>query len=80
RALMEEVVTWGTGTAAKVRGIRIAGKTGTAENPHGPAHAWFIGFAPVEKPRLVVVVIVENGGSGGAVAAPVARQIFAEAL
>jgi len=80
RALMEEVVAWGTGTAAKVRGIRIAGKTGTAENPHGPAHAWFIGFAPVEKPRLVVVVIVENGGSGGAVAAPVARQIFAEAL
>lgn len=79
-ALMEKVVEWGTGTAAKVRGVRIAGKTGTAENPHGLAHAWFIGLAPVEKPRIVVVVIVENGGSGGAVAAPIARRIFEEAL
>ena len=80
QALMEEVVEWGTGTAGKVRGVRIAGKTGTAENPHGLAHAWFIGLAPVEKPRIVVVVIVENGGSGGTVAAPIARRIFEEAL
>lgn len=78
--LMESVVDWGTGTRAGIRGVRIAGKTGTAENPHGEPHAWFIGLAPVEKPEIVVVVIVENGGSGGAVAAPIARRIFAEAL
>jgi penicillin-binding protein A len=80
RNMMGEVVEWGTGTAAGVAGIRVAGKTGTAENPHGPPHAWFIGLAPMENPEIVVVVVVENGGSGGSIAAPIARSVFREAL
>ncbi|HWR40491.1 MAG TPA: FtsW/RodA/SpoVE family cell cycle protein [Patescibacteria group bacterium] len=78
--MMISVVAEGTGTAAQVRGIAIAGKTGTAENPHGASHAWFIGFAPADQPQIALAVIVENGGSGGEVAAPIARQIFMKAL
>ncbi|WP_066638737.1 peptidoglycan D,D-transpeptidase FtsI family protein [Desulfolucanica intricata] len=73
---MEEAVTAGTAKKAAINGIRVAGKTGSAENPNGPTHAWFIGFAPVENPKLAVAVIVENAGSGGNVAAPVARDII----
>jgi penicillin-binding protein 2 len=63
----------GTGAAAKVRGIRVAGKTGTAQAPHGNKdHAWFIGFAPREKPTIAICVLVENAGFGGAIAAPIA--------
>lgn len=61
----------GTGGAARVPGVVVAGKTGTAENPHGKDHAWFIGFAPVDAPRIAVCVIVENAGFGGSVAAPI---------
>ncbi|MCX7780048.1 MAG: penicillin-binding transpeptidase domain-containing protein [Negativicutes bacterium] len=78
--MMETVVTEGTGTAVRIRGIRVAGKTGTAENPHGAPHAWFIGFAPADNPEIAVAVIVENAGGGGAVAAPIARQVILEAL
>ena len=78
--MMVTVVKEGTGTAAALRGIPVAGKTGTAENPHGASHAWFIGFAPADNPQIAVAVIIENAGSGGGVAAPVARQIFAQAL
>lgn len=80
KTMMGEVVEWGTGTAAAVPGLRVAGKTGTAENPHGAPHAWFVGMAPLEKPEIVVVVVVENGGAGGGVAAPIARRIFEKAL
>ena len=66
----------GTAIAASVDGLDICGKTGTAQNPYGKPHAWFIGFAPLDRPELVVVVVVENGGSGGIVAAPIARGIF----
>ncbi|HHY79763.1 MAG TPA: cell division protein FtsI [Thermoanaerobacter sp.] len=66
----------GTGKAAQIPGITVAGKTGTAENPHGAPHAWFVGFAPAENPQIVVSVIVENGGEGGKVAAPIARDII----
>jgi len=66
----------GTGKAAQIPGITVAGKTGTAENPHGDPHAWFVGFAPAENPQIVVSVIVENGGEGGKVAAPIARDII----
>lgn len=65
----------GTGKAAKVEGINVAGKTGTAQNPHGNDHAWFIGFAPYENPEIAFAIIVENAGFGGAVAAPMAREI-----
>ncbi|MBP1765166.1 MAG: pbpA [Firmicutes bacterium] len=79
-AMMIEVVEEGTGSAAQIQGIKVAGKTGTAENPHGDPHAWFIGFAPAENPQIALAVIVENGGSGGGAAAPIARKIFLQAL
>lgn len=62
----------GTGGAARVPGIMVAGKTGTAENPHGKDHAWFIGFAPYDNPKIAICVMVENAGFGGAIAAPMA--------
>jgi len=62
----------GTGSAAKVRGISVCGKTGTAQNPHGKDHAWFIGYAPREHPTIAICVLVENAGTGGAFAAPIA--------
>jgi len=65
-------VAGGTGFAAKVPGVIVAGKTGTAENPHGKAHAWFIGYAPAEHPKIAICVLVENAGFGGAVSAPIA--------
>jgi peptidoglycan glycosyltransferase len=73
---MEQCVKAGTGTQASVPGVRVAGKTGSAQNPHGQTHAWFIGFAPVEKPAIAVAVVVENAGGGGNVAAPVARELI----
>jgi penicillin-binding protein 2 len=66
----------GTARGATVRGITIAGKTGTAQNPHGESHAWFIGFAPFDDPQIAFCIFVENGGGGGAVAAPIARGII----
>jgi len=62
----------GTGAAARVRGIVVAGKTGTAENPPHKDHAWFIGFAPMDHPKIAICVLVENAGFGGAIAAPIA--------
>lgn len=80
--MMERTVTDGTGTRAAVPGVRVAGKTGTAQGPSGP-QAWFIGFAPVENPVIALAVLVEDGGSagesgtGGSVAAPIAAEVFA---
>jgi penicillin-binding protein 2 len=62
----------GTGAAARIPGIEVAGKTGTAQNPHGKSHAWFIGFAPFEEPKIAICVLIENAGYGGSFAAPVA--------
>ncbi|MFH1312932.1 MAG: penicillin-binding protein 2 [Candidatus Eisenbacteria bacterium] len=67
----------GTGRAARVPGIRVAGKTGTAQNPHGDDHASFVCYAPFEEPEIVIFVMVENGGHGGAVAAPIAGELLA---
>jgi penicillin-binding protein 2 len=69
----------GTGRRARVEGVSIAGKTGTAQNPNGLSHAWFTGFAPVDKPKVALVVFVEHGGKGGLEAAESAGKIFAEA-
>lgn len=66
----------GTGRAAVYRGITVAGKSGTAQNPHGEAHAWFFGYAPTNNPKIAFCILVENGGSGGKVAAPIAREII----
>jgi peptidoglycan glycosyltransferase len=84
--MMESVVDRGTGTAAQLQGIRVAGKTGTAQNAVGQApHAWFVGFAPADDPRVAVCVFVENSGGnpngqGGTIAAPIARTVMAAAL
>jgi penicillin-binding protein A len=78
--MMVQVVERGSGRAAGVPGVRVAGKTGTAENPHGADHAWFAGFAPADNPEYLVVVIIENSGFGGKVAAPVAGKVLKECL
>ncbi len=84
--MMEQVVENGTGQAAQIDGVTVAGKTGTAQNAGAP-HAWFIAFAPDEAPRYAVAVIVPNGGSnndpeatGGEVAAPIAKQVLQSLL
>jgi penicillin-binding protein 2 len=66
----------GTGKAASVPNVTVAGKTGTAQNPHGDNHAWFVGFAPFDYPTVAIVVLVENGGGGSAVAAPIAGKLL----
>jgi penicillin-binding protein 2 len=63
----------GTGGLARIAGVPAAGKTGTAQNPHGADHAWFVGFAPLEEPEIAIAVLVENAGFGGTQAAPIAR-------
>ena len=54
----------------------LFGKTGTAENPHGDNHAWFVGWADYGDRKYSIVILLENAGSGGAVAAPLARKVF----
>jgi peptidoglycan glycosyltransferase len=73
-------VTRGTGTAAALPGITVAGKTGTATNPAGRSHAWFVAFAPADSPKVAVAIVVENAGYGGDIAAPIARRVIAAAL
>lgn len=80
RTMMIAVVRNGTGTAARISGVTVAGKTGTGTHTGAPPDAWFVCFAPAEHPRLVVAVIVEDSGYGGVVAAPIARDILAAAL
>lgn len=72
-----------SGTAKKIWSpkLNIAGKTGTAETGDGQkSHAWFVAFAPAENPQVAVAVIVEHGGLGGSVAAPIAREVISAAL
>ena len=80
RDMMEAVVKRGTGTSVRIPGVRVGGKTGTAQNPHGQSHSWFIGFAPVDNPQVCVAVIAENAGYGAGIAASVARQIIIDSL
>jgi penicillin-binding protein 2 len=70
------VVEHGTGTLAKIPDLTVAGKTGTAQNPHGRDHAWFIAYAPAENPKIALAVLVENAGFGGAISAPIARELI----
>jgi penicillin-binding protein A len=82
-AMMEDVVVGGTGSGARIAGVSVAGKTGTAEvdvDGKRKNHAWFIAFAPVEEPRVAVAVVAELGGIGGRVAAPLAGQTLINVL
>ncbi len=85
--LMVDVVERGTGTAARIDGVGVAGKTGTAQTTDEAApHAWFTAFAPADDPRVAVAVLVEHGGSlgndatGGRLAAPIARAVIQAVL
>ena len=80
---MRSAVTHGTSTAVLLPQVAVGGKTGTIENapslsnPKGRNHAWFVSFAPVEDPQVVVVVFLEkSGGFGGSLAAPIARKVY----
>jgi cell division protein FtsI/penicillin-binding protein 2 len=87
--MMVAVVQEGTGTAAQISGIQVAGKTGTAElrNTAAPGNsspantdAWFVGYAPVGSPRIVVGALFPNQGAGGATAAPAVHDVLVAAL
>lgn len=85
--MMENAVANGTGTAARISGVAVAGKTGTAQHAKGAApHLWFTGFAPADDPQIAVaVVLLEGGGegdeaTGGQVAAPVVKRVMEAAL
>jgi peptidoglycan glycosyltransferase len=88
RQMMIGVVQSGTGTAARISGVQVAGKTGTAElrptagGPSDPKNtdAWFVAFAPATHPRAVVGVMLVGAGAGGAAAAPLARRVLQAAL
>ncbi|HEY5094339.1 MAG TPA: penicillin-binding protein 2 [Candidatus Eremiobacteraceae bacterium] len=80
RSMMEAVVRYGTGTAAALPSVTVAGKTGTGTHNGAPPDAWFVCFAPAEAPRLAVAVLVEDAGYGGAVSAPIARAILQGSL
>lgn len=81
--MMESVVDKGTGRSAQISGVKVAGKTGTAQHAEGGhPHAWFTSFAPADDPQVAVAVVVENGGnagseaSGGRVAGPIAKDMM----
>lgn len=80
RDSLEEVVKSGTGVAAQLPGIPVAGKTGTAQAPKGKDHAWFVAYAPADVPKLACAVFVEHGGHGGSTAAPIAHDLLELAL
>ena len=70
----------GTSNLAKMEGINVCGKTGTAQNPHGEDHSIFIGFAPMKNPKIALAVYVENGGWGSTWAVPIASLMIEKYL
>ncbi len=79
KKMMRGVVLAGTGKACEIKGLNVCAKTGTAETGRGVDHAWFTCFAPEKNPRLVVTVLVEEGGFGAKAALPVAKALLVEA-
>ena len=86
-SMLVSVVDTGTGTPAKISGVQVAGKTGTAEQGNGkPPHAWFTSFAPANNPKVAVAVVVEDGGNagseaaGGRLAGPIAKAVMEAVL
>jgi penicillin-binding protein 2 len=77
---MYQVVEAGTATLAKTDSIKICGKTGTAQNPHGKNHSIFIAFAPKDDPKIAISVVVENSGQGAWWAAPIASLMIEKYL
>ncbi|HSQ42340.1 MAG TPA: penicillin-binding transpeptidase domain-containing protein, partial [Fibrobacteraceae bacterium] len=75
---MEDVVigAHGTGRAARVPGVHVGAKTGSAENPQGRTHGWFVAVAPLEHPKICVAAVLENAGHGGSVAGPVVGKVL----
>jgi cell division protein FtsI/penicillin-binding protein 2 len=80
RRAMVGVVEHPDGTAhwTRLANITVAGKTGTAQNPHGEHHSWYMAYAPAEDPEIALAILVENAGHGSEVAAPIARDFIAE--
>jgi penicillin-binding protein A len=78
--MMIAVMQRGTGAPVQLPGVLVAGKTGTATNPLGASHSWFIAFAPADKPRVAIAVVVENGGYGADAAGPIVRDVLKSAL
>jgi peptidoglycan glycosyltransferase len=85
KGLMIQVVESGTGTAAQIPGVQVAGKTGTAQTGNNSVHTWFVAFAPADAPKVAVAVLVENQPisndfTGGQIAAPIAKKVLEAAL
>jgi penicillin-binding protein A len=76
--MMTSVVTNGTGKKAKIPGVQVAGKTGTAQtDPENNDNSWFVGFAPADHPKIAVAVFIKHGGrTGGDISAPIAKQVM----
>ena len=77
---MQRVVDAGTATSARLPGIAVAGKTGTAQNPHGKTHALFICYAPADHPTIAIAMVAENSGHGGSVCAPLVGRVLRSVL
>ena len=77
---MARVMTEGTGRWYNIPELQICGKTGTVQNPHGEDHALFIGFAPMDDPKIAVAVAVENAGFGATWACPMATLVIEQYL
>lgn len=82
RDAARDVVSGASGTArgSRDRDVPMAGKTGTAQNPHGKEHSWFAGYAPADQPEIAIVALVENAGHGSEFAAPLCKRIAKDYL